>query len=76
MHTMANGLRFPEGPVALADGAVILVEIEAGRITRIGTDGARTTLATIAGAPNGIALGPEGKLFICNNGGFSWHEEP
>lgn len=76
MHELANGLRFPEGPVAMADGSVILVEIEAGRITRVTADGAKTTVATIAGAPNGIALGPEGKLFICNNGGFSWHEEP
>lgn len=76
MHELANGLRFPEGPVAMADGSVLLVEIEAGRITRVAADGAKTTLATIAGAPNGIALGPAGKLFICNNGGFSWHEEP
>ena len=32
---MATGLRFPEGPVAMPDGSVILVEIEAGRITRV-----------------------------------------
>ncbi len=76
MQEMFSGLRFPEGPVALQDGSVILVEIEAGRITKVGPDGARTTLATIAGAPNGIALGPDGKLYVCNNGGFSWHEEP
>ena len=25
---LANGLRFPEGPVAMPDGSVILVEIE------------------------------------------------
>ena len=76
MHEMANGLRFPEGPVAMADGSVILVEIEAGRITRVAADGTKTMLAQLKGAPNGIAVGPDGKIFICNNGGFSWHEEP
>ncbi len=33
--TVATGLRFPEGPVAMPDGSVILVEIAAGRITRV-----------------------------------------
>ncbi|RVT96405.1 SMP-30/gluconolactonase/LRE family protein [Rhodovarius crocodyli] len=76
MRELANGLRFPEGPVAMADGSVILVEIESRRITRVSPEGVKTTLATIAGAPNGIALGPDGKLYICNNGGFLWLEEP
>ena len=76
MRELANGLRFPEGPVALRDGSVVLVEIESRRITRVAADGTKTTLATIKGAPNGIALGPDGKLFICNNGGVLWVEEP
>ena len=73
---VATGLRFPEGPVALPDGGVALVEIEARRITRIGPDGAKSTLATVTGAPNGLAAGPDGSFLLCNNGGFSWHEEP
>jgi len=76
MRDIATGLRFPEGPVAMADGSVVLVEIEAGRITRVAGNGARTVLAQTAGAPNGLALGPGGRLYICNNGGFSWHESP
>ena len=76
MDEMANGLRFPEGPVACADGSVILVEIAAGRITRVGADGNKTVLATPGGGPNGIAMGPGNRLFICNNGGFTWHDEP
>ena len=31
LTTIASGLRFPEGPVAMPDGSVILVEIAAGR---------------------------------------------
>ena len=38
-RTVAQGLRFPEGPVAMPDGSVILVEIAAGRITRIDAEG-------------------------------------
>jgi gluconolactonase len=31
MKVLASGLRFPEGPIALADGSVLVVEIEAAR---------------------------------------------
>ena len=71
---MADGLRFPEGPVAMSDGSVILVEIEPGRITRVRPDGTKETVAEPGGGPNGLALGPDGKLYCCNNGGFEWHE--
>ena len=76
LRILAEGLRFPEGPVAMPDGSVALAEIEARRITRIAPNGAKSTIATLAGAPNGLALGPGGMLYVCNNGGFSWHEEP
>ena len=71
---LADGLRFPEGPVALPDGSVILVEIAAGCITRVMPDGRKLRVAEPGGGPNGLAMGPGGKLFCCNNGGFNWHE--
>lgn len=76
LRIVADGLRFPEAPVCMPDGSVALVEIEARRITRVAPNGAKTTIATVTGAPNGLALGPNGLLYVCNNGGFSWHEEP
>ncbi len=72
--TVASGLRFPEGPVAMPDGSVIVVEIAAGRITRVRPDGATETVATPGGGPNGLAMGPDGKLYCCNSGGFNWQE--
>jgi len=66
---MAAGLRFPEGPVAMADGSVIVVEIAAGKITRATKDGKLQTIATPGGGPNGLAIGPGGDLYCCNNGG-------
>ena len=36
---MAEGLRFPEGPVVYPDGSVIVVEILGGALTRVWGDG-------------------------------------
>jgi len=74
-RTMAHGLRFPEGPVAMADGSVILVEIERETLSRVSPDGKIEVIAHLGGGPNGAALGPDGKCYICNNGGFLWKEE-
>ena len=71
---VADGLRFPEGPVWLPDGSIVLVEIAAGRITRIDAGGGRSVVAEPGGGPNGLAIGPDGMLYCCNNGGFAWHE--
>jgi len=76
LRIVTDGLRFPEGPVCMPDGSVALVEIESRRITRVTESGTKSTIATVTGAPNGLALGPKGLLYLCNNGGFSWHEEP
>ena len=71
---MTQGLAFPEGPVALSDGAVLVVEIQRGTLTRIAEDGTQSIVAELGGGPNGAALGPDGHCYICNNGGFEWHE--
>src|ERR1700732_4509418 len=69
LRVMATGVRFPEGPVALADGSVILGEIAGSAVTRIAPDGSKTTIGTPGGGPNGVAGGPDGALYVCNNGG-------
>ena len=75
IREIASGLRFPEGPVWLPDGSVVVVEIAAGRLTRIAPDGSKQTVAEPGGGPNGAAIGPDGKLYVTNNGGsFTWHE--
>src|SRR6266705_1332524 len=74
-RTLAEGLQFPEGPVALGDGSVLLVEIAGGTLTRVAADGARSVVARTGGGPNGAALGPGGTCYIANNGGFEWHRE-
>jgi gluconolactonase len=53
----------------MADGSVILTEMFGKRITRVKADGTKETIATVNGGPNGLALGPDGALYVCNNGG-------
>jgi gluconolactonase len=40
LRVVATGLRFPEGPIAMADGSVLVVEIARGTLTRVRADGA------------------------------------
>jgi gluconolactonase len=70
MDIIADGLGFAEGPVALPNGDVLVVETMAGRLTRIAPDGRRTVVAEPGGGPNGAAIGPDGRCYLCNNGGL------
>ena len=74
VRELARGLRFPEGPVWLADGSVLVVEIARGTLTRVAADGSVDVVADCGGGPNGAALGPDGKVYVCNNGGMEFHE--
>jgi gluconolactonase len=73
---VASDLSFPEGPVVLRDGSILVVEIRGACLTRIRPDGSRETVARWAGpdraGPNGAAIGPDGACYVCNNGGFVW----
>lgn len=66
------GLQFPEGPVVMADGSILVVEIKGGNLTRVLPDGQKLIVAHLGGGPNGAAIGPDGKCYVCNNGGFNW----
>ena len=74
---VAEGLQFPEGPMAMADGSVVLVEIRGGTLTRVTPDGRKQVIARLGGGPNGAAIGPDGAAYVCNNGGaFGWDDDP
>jgi gluconolactonase len=76
LREITTGLRFPEGPVAMADGSVLVVEIEGRCLTRVRPDGTKEIVATPGGGPNGAAIGPDGKCYVCNNGGFEFIQDP
>jgi gluconolactonase len=74
IEIIAEGLQFPEGPIAMPDGSVVLVEIKRQSLTRVFPDGRKEIIAELPGGPNGAALGPDGRVYVCNNGGFEWIE--
>ncbi|MGR3321561.1 MAG: SMP-30/gluconolactonase/LRE family protein [Pseudooceanicola sp.] len=73
-NVVCRGLDFPEGPIAMDDGSVILVEIKGQALTRVWPDGTREVIARLGGGPNDAAIGLDGAVYVCNNGGFAWNE--
>ena len=76
VETVTEGLQFPEGPIAMADGSVVLVEIQRQTLTRVAPDGTQSVIAHLGGGPNGAAVGPDGAVYVTNNGGFNWVVTP
>ena len=72
MRVVCDGLEFPEGPVELPGGDILVTEIRAGRLTRVSPDGTKTVVAHTGGGPNGAQLGPDGAIYVAQNGGFEW----
>lgn len=56
----------------MSDGSVLVAEIRSGKIRRVRPDGVVETVADCGGGPNGLALGPDGALYVCNNGGNTY----
>lgn len=75
-RVLASGLEYPEGPVYQSDGGVLLVEIHKGTLTRVNPDGTTQTVANLGGGPNGAAVGPDGAIYVCNDGGLAWMQIP
>jgi sugar lactone lactonase YvrE len=65
-----EGLGFPEGPVALADGSIVFVDLLHQNVRRY-FGGRTSVVATLQGSPNGMRQGPDGRLYIANNGGVA-----
>ena len=72
MRVIAQDLWFPEGPVWLGDGSLLVVEIRRKTLTRVWLDGRKQIVAELGGGPNGAAIGPDGHCYVCNNGGFKF----
>ena len=56
IRVIATGLSFPEGPVAMADGSIVLVEIERQTVSRVRPDGRVEVVAQMGGGFNGMAV--------------------
>lgn len=69
VRVIADYLQFPEGPVWLGDGSLLVVEIRRQTLTRVWLDGRKKIVAYLKGGPNGAAMGPDGRCYVTNNGG-------
>jgi gluconolactonase len=74
VREVATGLDFPEGPIALRDGSVLVVEIRRGTLSSVARDGSVRVVSSPGDGPNGAAIGPDGAVYVCNNGGFAWSQ--
>ncbi len=71
---LATGLQFPEGPVWLGPERIAFTEIRGQRVSLY--DKGRVRLVAITGGgANGATLGPDGALYVTNNGGLSLGHE-
>ncbi len=72
LEEVATGLGFPEGPVAMNDGSVLFVDIQNQTLMQLMPDQQKTCreVVKLPGGPNGLAIGPDGAAYICNNGGI------
>ena len=68
MRFVADNLNFPGGPLSLPGGDVVVAEMCGGALVRVGRDGRRSAFAETGGAPTGAAFGPDGAIYVCNNG--------
>jgi gluconolactonase len=71
-RVVCDGLAFPEGPLELPGGDILVTEIFGGRLTRVTPAGQKSTYATTGGGPNGAAIGPDGAIYVTQNGGIEW----
>jgi gluconolactonase len=69
-RVLAEELRFPEGPVWLGRERLAFTEIR-GQCVSLWERGIVRTIACTGGGANGATLGPDGALYVANNGGVS-----
>jgi gluconolactonase len=70
---VAEGLQYPDGPIIMPDGSLLIAETARGTITRV-WNGKQEIVADLGGGPTGAAMGRDGALYVCNNAGSEWTE--
>ncbi|MAW79283.1 MAG: hypothetical protein CMI63_03525 [Parvularcula sp.] len=66
MVVFVDKVEFPEGPVVLQDGSLLIVEMspQTGCVTHISADGASRRVVAKTGRPNGLAMDRDGNIWV------------
>ena len=64
---LASNLGFPEGPVVMPDGSIVLCDGNTGELLRWDGDSMGTFAAT-GGSPWGAVLGSDGAVYVTQGG--------
>lgn len=65
---LGEGFKFTEGPAVDKDGNVFFTDIPNNRIHKIDLNGKITVWKEDSGGANGMMFGPDGRLYVCQNG--------
>jgi hypothetical protein len=76
IREIASGLQFPEGPWPCPTVRCCWWRSRAARSAASRPTAACTWWRSSGGGPNGAAIGPDGAVYVCNNGGFRWTDQP
>jgi gluconolactonase len=72
IREFARGLGFVEGPLSLPDGRLLFTDLTSNAVQIHDPETQRTQMfAYTRGGPNGLAVGPDGCFYLCNNGGMT-----
>ena len=69
-----RGCGFPRGRSRWPTARSYWARSPASAVTRVAPDGGKAAIGSAGGGPNGLARGPDGALYLCNNGGNEYAE--
>lgn len=77
IRQIAEGLGFIEGPVTLPSGDLLFTDVGAGTVELLEMASGRISrFCDTGGGANGLAVGPDGQFYLCNNGGLTFEKTP
>jgi len=62
---VSEGHRFTEGPAVSPQGELFFTDVPNGKIHKVAADGTVSTFVDDSPGANGLAFGPDGKLYCC-----------